>query len=144
MTASDFIRVSSGDPHLVRGRQAVGVFVAAFGWGPMKFLAASTCLAVGLHPFGARWIQEHFVFHGAQETYSYYGPLNAVSFNVGYHNEHHDLVTIPWSHLPRLRAMAPEFYDPLHAHRSWRRLLVAFLRDRRVTLFSRVVRSTTT
>jgi sphingolipid delta-4 desaturase len=119
---------------------AIVVFTMWLGPQPLKYLLASTVLAVGLHPLGARWIQEHYVFSAGQETYSYYGPLNKVSFNVGYHNEHHDLLTIPWSRLPDVRRIAPEFYDDLHAHRSWTALLVAFLRDRRITLFSRVVR----
>lgn len=75
-----------------------------------------------------------------QETYSYDGPLNRVAFNVGYHNEHHDLITIPWSRLPRVRRIAPEFYERLDAHQSWTKLLIAFIRDRHITLFSRVVR----
>jgi sphingolipid delta-4 desaturase len=119
---------------------AVAAFVAWAGWQPLAYLIASTLFAVGFHPLGARWIQEHYIFEPGQETYSYYGPLNRVAFNVGYHNEHHDLVSIPWARLPLVRSTAPEFYDPLHAHRSWTRLLFAFLRDRRVTLFSRIVR----
>jgi sphingolipid delta-4 desaturase len=119
---------------------AMAAFVWWLGAAPLKYLLASTVFAVGLHPLGARWIQEHYVFTPGQETYSYYGPLNHVAFNVGYHNEHHDLITIPWSRLPRVRGLAPEFYDSLNAHRSWTRLLVTFLRDPRVTLFSRVVR----
>jgi sphingolipid delta-4 desaturase len=119
---------------------AVIAFVWWFGWAPLKYLVASSILAVGFHPLGARWIQEHYVFAQGQETYSYYGPLNRVSFNVGYHNEHHDLVTVPWSRLPRIRAGAPEYYDTLRSHGSWTGLLVAFLRDRDVTLFSRIIR----
>ena len=119
---------------------AMGALVWWLGSAPLKYLFASTIFAVGLHPLGARWIQEHYVFTPGQETYSYYGPLNKVAFNVGYHNEHHDLITIPWSRLPRVRDLAPEFYDSLSAHRSWTALLVTFLRDSRVTLFSRVVR----
>jgi sphingolipid 4-desaturase/C4-monooxygenase len=119
---------------------AIAVIVRLAGPAPLWYLAASSVLAVGLHPLGARWIQEHYVFAPGQETYSYYGPLNRVSFNVGYHNEHHDLVSVPWARLPRVRALAPEFYEPLHAHMSWSALLVTFLRDREVTLFSRVVR----
>jgi sphingolipid delta-4 desaturase len=115
--------------------------VAMFGWDPVKYLAVSALLAVGLHPLGARWIQEHYVFAPGQETYSYYGPLNTVAFNIGYHNEHHDLMTIPWSRLPRVRAAAPEFYDHLHAHRSWTKLLLTFLGDSNVTLFNRIVRA---
>jgi sphingolipid delta-4 desaturase len=119
---------------------ALAALVLTLGWAPLKYLLASTVLAVGLHPLGARWIQEHYVFEPGQETYSYYGPLNNVAFNVGYHNEHHDLVSIPWSRLPRVRAIAPEFYEPLRSHQSWTRLLVTFLRNRQVTLFSRIVR----
>ena len=55
-------------------------------------------------PLGARWIQEHYTFVQGQETYSYYGILNRLAFNIGYHNEHHDFMTIPWYRLGRLRA----------------------------------------
>jgi sphingolipid delta-4 desaturase len=117
----------------------IGLFAYA-GSGPFKYLGASTICGIGLHPLGARWIQEHFALVDRQETYSYYGPLNKVSFNVGYHNEHHDLVTVPWSRLPQIRRMAPEFYDNLHSYRSWTALLVRFTVDRRITLFQYVVR----
>jgi hypothetical protein len=63
------------------------------GWPPLKYLIVSSIFAIGLHPLGARWIPGHRSRHG-QETYSYYGPLNKVSFNVGYHNEHHDIVAV--------------------------------------------------
>src|SRR5207245_7487385 len=63
-----------------------------------------------------------------------------VSFNVGYHNEHHDLVTIPWSRLPQVRRIAPEFYEGLHAYTSWTGLLARFLRDPNITLFNTIIR----
>jgi sphingolipid delta-4 desaturase len=123
---------------------AVSAAVVYFaGWQALLYLVLSTIFSVGLHPVGARWIQEHFVMRVGQETYSYYGPWNRVAFNVGYHNEHHDLMTVPWSRLPRLRSIAPEFYDGLYAHRSWTRLLFRFLFDRKLTLYSRVVRPST-
>ncbi len=111
------------------------------GWMPLLYLVLSTIFGVGLHPVGARWIQEHFVIRVGQETNSYYGPWNRLAFNVGYHNEHHDLMTVPWSRLPRLRSIAPEFYDGLYAHRSWSRLLIRFIREPALTLHSRVVRT---
>jgi sphingolipid 4-desaturase/C4-monooxygenase len=121
---------------------AMALLYAYAGTGPMIYLLLSSIFAVGLHPLGARWIQEHFVFEGEQETYSYYGPLNRVCFNMGFHNEHHDFVTIPWSRLPALKAAAPEFYDTLYAHRSWTRLLFRFIFDRDCGLYDRVVRKT--
>jgi sphingolipid delta-4 desaturase len=118
------------------------LFVAWAGGGPFKYLVTSTVFAIGLHPLGARWIQEHFALTPGQETYSYYGPLNKVSFNVGYHNEHHDLVTIPWCRLPQVRRIAPEFYEGLHAYTSWTALLARFVRDPDITLFNCIVRPT--
>ena len=104
-------------------------------------LVASFFFSVGFHPVGARWVQEHYTLDSAQETYSYYGPLNLVALNVGYHNEHHDFPNIPWNRLPRLKALAPEFYDTLKSHRSWTRLWLQFLVNPQYNLFSRVERA---
>jgi sphingolipid delta-4 desaturase len=110
------------------------------GFAGLAYLVLSTFFGVGFHVVGARWIQEHYTFVAGQETYSYYGPLNRIAFNIGYHNEHHDLVRIPWVHLPKVKALAPEFYDHLHAHRSWARVLQRFFFDRDLTLYSRITR----
>ena len=112
-----------------------------FGFKAFAYLVLSFVFAIGLHPLGARWIQEHYVVSPPQETYSYYGPLNLLSFNVGYHNEHHDFPSVPWNRLPQIRKLAPEYYDTLVYHTSWVRLLFRFLLDKNITLFSRVVRS---
>jgi sphingolipid delta-4 desaturase len=111
--------------------------------GPKAFLylAVSFFFSVGLHPLGARWIQEHYLVFEGQETSSYYGPLNAVALNVGHHNEHHDFPSVPWNRLPAIRRAAPEVYDALRFHRSWTLLLLRFVFDRRLSLFSRMIRS---
>jgi len=105
------------------------------------FLGLAFLFSIGLHPLGARWIQEHYLAHGTQETYSYYGPLNRLALNVGYHNEHHDFPSVPWNRLPALRAAVPQAYDTLVAHTSWTGLLLRFLFDQELTLFSRMVRN---
>jgi sphingolipid delta-4 desaturase len=120
------------------------VFVAGFWYfaGPkaLVYLTASFFFSVGLHPLGARWVQEHYLTHGEQETYSYYGMLNTVSFNVGYHNEHHDFPSVPWNKLPQIRKQAPGFYNSLSYHTSWTKLFLRFLFDKELSLFSRIVR----
>ena len=126
---------------------AIQIAVNAAAWlvlGPkaVAYFALSFFFSIGLHPLGARWIQRHYMTgDGTQETFSYYGALNVVAFNVGYHNEHHDFPSVPWNKLPRIRAAAPEVYDTLAAHQSWTRLLFHFLFDRNLSLFSRMVRS---
>lgn len=115
--------------------------VLFFGWNGLLYLLASLVFAIGLHPLGGRWIQEHYTLTPAQETASYYGPLNLVALNVGYHNEHHDFPSVPWNKLPRIRAIAPEFYDTLTWEKSWTGLLLRFIFDERYSLFSRVTRA---
>ena len=120
----------------------VSALIYGWGWASLFYLLLSSIFAIGLHPVGARWIQEHYLTHpGGQETFSYYGPLNTVAFNVGYHNEHHDLMRVPWMHLPKIRKAAPELYEPLYHHTSWTRLLFRFLFDPAIGLHSRVVRT---
>lgn len=119
---------------------AMAVFLYFAGWSGFLFLGISMLMAGGIHPTSGHFISEHYVFHEGQETYSYYGPLNLVTFNVGYHNEHHDFPRIPGSRLPELKKMAPEFYDNLHSYKSWTGVIVKFLFDRNITLFSRTKR----
>jgi len=114
--------------------------VTAFGGNALLYLAASWVFSIGFHPLAGRWIQEHFTLDPQQETASYYGPLNRVALNVGYHNEHHDFPAVPWNRLPRVRALAPEFYDALKTPPSWTGLWLAFLLDPRYSLYSRVLR----
>lgn len=113
-----------------------------FGPKALVFMLLSFFFSVGLHPLGARWIQEHYLtLSETQETYSYYGPLNAVAFNVGYHNEHHDFPSIPWNKLPQLKKSAPTYYDTLFSHQSWTKLFFRFLFDKNISLYSRITRN---
>jgi sphingolipid delta-4 desaturase len=117
---------------------AIWVFI---GPKAFVFMLLSFFFSVGLHPLGARWIQEHYLtLDENQETYSYYGPLNAVAFNVGYHNEHHDFPSVPWNKLPELKKDASEYYDSLKYHTSWTKLFLRFLFDRNISLYDRIVR----
>lgn len=111
-----------------------------FSFTALIYLLASTIFGLGLHVVGARWVAEHYIFDDDQETYSYYGPLNPVIFNVGYHVEHHDLVKIAWPNLPKVKKIAPEFYDHLKFHPSYSKLLFRYLTDKKMTAFRRLVR----
>ncbi len=114
----------------------------AFGGKGLAYLIAGTLLGMGIHPMAGHFIAEHYTFVPGQETYSYYGPLNWLSFNVGYHNEHHDFPFIPGSRLPALRAAAPEFYDGLPHHNSWVLVIARYISDAAIGPFSRVKRAT--
>lgn len=117
------------------------LYLYFFGWFPVFFLVISIFISGGLHPVAGHFISEHYVVEEGQETYSYYGPLNRVAFNVGYHNEHHDFPNIPGSRLPKLKEMAAPYYNNLHECKSWSKLLLRFVFDKNITLFSRIKRS---
>jgi len=112
------------------------------GGKALLYLLTSTLLGFGLHLASGHLIAEHFVTSaGGEETYSYYGPVNWVNFNVGYHNEHHDFPRIPWSNLPKLKAIAPDFYDNLPQYTSYTRVFLRYIFDSKITPFSRVKRA---
>lgn len=92
---------------------------------------------LGKQPGGAR---ESSNLAPVPETYSYYGPLNILTYNVGLHNEHHDFPAIPWTRLPVLRVIAKEFYADLPCHQSWIRVMWQFVWDTEVGLWCRVKR----
>lgn len=113
-----------------------------FGFKALLYLTASLFFSVGLHPLGARWIQEHFLTHGDhQETKSYYGRLNVPNLNVGFHNEHHDFPSVPWNKLPEIKRLAGQHYDSLGYHTSYTKLLLEFLFNKELSIYSRTARS---
>ncbi len=120
----------------------IGINIAVYfyiGSFALLYLGLSTLFALGLHPLGGRWIQEHYITKDGQETYSYYGILNKLTFNMGFHNEHHDFMQVPWIHLPKLKKMAPEYYENLHSYQSWTKVLLNFIFNPKMDSFSRII-----
>jgi len=111
------------------------------GWSVLAYFIMSSFFAGSLHPCAGHFIAEHYLWDGLeQETYSYYGWLNVLAYNVGYHNEHHDFPSIAWTRLPALRRLAPEYYDILPSHPGWVMVIVNFIRDGEVGMFARAKR----
>ncbi|OQE21138.1 hypothetical protein PENSTE_c012G07437 [Penicillium steckii] len=138
---------------------------------PLYYFIASSFLAGSLHPCAGHFIAEHYFFSKVKtggtesllelkfkpqaktegpsvldglsppETYSYYGPLNILTYNVGLHNEHHDFPAIPWTKLHKLHEIAKEFYEPLPCHRSWVWVIWTFILDKDVGPWCRVKRA---
>jgi len=117
-----------------------GLMVYVFGWEVMIYFIGSTFFAGSIHPTAGHFIAEHYVFEGKTETYSYYGPLNRLTYNVGYHNEHHDFPNVAWSSLPKVREIAPEYYDHLPQCKSWFGCLMKYIFDDSISPYSRVKR----
>lgn len=132
------------------------IIAQTMGRNALIYFLMSSFLAGSLHPLAAHFIAEHYVFDPPTiddsstpehvkntpipETYSYYGPLNVFTYNVGLHNEHHDFPAVPWTRLPKLYEIAKEFYDPLPKHKSWVLVIWNFILDERVGLWCRVKR----
>lgn len=110
-------------------------------WSTLYWLL-SGFLAGSLHPLAGHFLAEHYLFDGdsSQETFSYYGPWNYVTFNGGYHVEHHDFPHIPWTRIDQVRKIAPEYYDHLKTVDSWGMLLIRFLFDSKMSSYSRIKR----
>ncbi|KAG8937053.1 hypothetical protein FRC02_008160 [Tulasnella sp. 418] len=117
------------------------ILVKYLSHNALFYFIMSSFFAGSLHPCAGHFIAEHYLWDGLnQETYSYYGPLNILAYNVGYHNEHHDFPSIAWTRLPALRALAPEFYDTIPSHPSWPMVIYNFIFDDNVGMFARAKR----
>lgn len=123
------------------------------GANAVLYLLLSSFLAGSLHPIAGHFIAEHYVYETVTptqkdpknkvpipETFSYYGPLNLLTYNVGLHNEHHDFPAIPWTRLPAVYKIAREFYEDLPRHESWTYVIWRFIWDENVGLNCRVKR----
>ncbi|KAL7680409.1 putative sphingolipid delta4-desaturase [Plasmopara halstedii] len=110
------------------------------GLSGLCYLILGSLLGAGIHPVAGHFIAEHYEFILGYETYSYYGILNRLTFNVGLHNEHHDFPFVAGSRLHELRALAPEFYENLPSHDSWIKVMVNYVMDDNVNAYSRVKR----
>lgn len=119
-------------------------FSIAYFWGlrSLGYLLLGTFFSMNFHPFAGHFISEHFIFPGNdpyQETSSYYGLWNALTYNVGYHNEHHDFPRVPGSKLPLVTEIAKDFYQMPHCG-NWMSIMWQFLLTPSVTPFNRVKR----
>ena len=123
------------------------------GVNALWYMIISSFFAGSLHPCAGHFIAEHYVFEKqptdakdtktlapVPETFSYYGPLNMLTYNVGLHNEHHDFPAIPWTRLPTLHEIATDFYTDLPHHKSWTWVIWQFIWDKEVGLWCRVKR----
>ena len=127
--------------------------VKYWGWNSLMYFLLSSFFAGSLHPTAGHFVAEHYIFDPPaqfkefespppMETHSYYGPLNMLTWNVGYHNEHHDFPYVAWSKLPVLRETAPEFYNQVPEIKSWCWIIVEFIFNHDVTMYNRVKRHT--
>jgi sphingolipid delta-4 desaturase len=111
-------------------------------WGSdaLLFTFVAGLSSIGPHPAAVHIIAEHYEFIPGQESYDYLGIWNIPNINMGYHLEHHDFPNCPWHNLPKIRAIAPEFYEYLPYHTSYWSVWKKFITDSNFTLFSRTIR----
>jgi len=102
------------------------ILLTCFGWYPFLYQFIASMSMNGLHPLGMRQVQEHYFLVKGQPTNSVYTSWHTIFLNIGHHNEHHDFANIPWNRLPKLTAIAPEYYMNLKYYTSYIQVLVEF------------------
>jgi len=109
-----------------------------FGGKALSYLLLGTYFGLSINPVGGHLIAEHYEFVKGQDSYSYYGWINYINFNVGMHIEHHDFPNVPWSKLPLVRKIAPEFYNNLPQMESYADVLFKYVFDGSMGPWSRI------
>lgn len=104
----------------------------------LLYLALSGFISMGLHPLAMHTVAEHYEFVKGQESYDYIGIANIINLNLGYHIEHHDFPQVPWRYLPKVREIAPEFYENIPTHRSYLKVAYNYIFDDDMGPYSRI------
>lgn len=87
------------------------VIVKFMGVRALGYFLMSSFLAGSLHPCAAHFIAEHYLWDGLdQETYSYYGPLNILAYNV---SPSHRRIFVPLLTVARLDTTMNTTTSPL-------------------------------
>jgi len=117
------------------------------------YMLLGMILSQSMHPANARQVQRHINLYSKKEengaggedvpvherklnTFSYYGGLNLLTLNVGFHVEHHDFGNIAWSRLPEVRRIAGEKWYPSKGayHSRGFAEIFAFILNPKITL----------
>lgn len=142
----------------------LGLLYSVCGISSIGYLLMATLFGLGLHPCAGHFIAEHYTnlasssgphqtgrtpfMKGGKElypdeTFTYRGPLNLVSYNVGIHVAHHDFPFVAGFNLPALEKLAPEFYEHLPVTKSWPGTIYDYIMSE-CNPFDRVKRKTAT
>uniref|UniRef100_A0A915L518 Sphingolipid delta4-desaturase N-terminal domain-containing protein n=1 Tax=Romanomermis culicivorax TaxID=13658 RepID=A0A915L518_ROMCU len=117
------------------------IFLLYKGWVDLwLYFIFSALLANESHMFGFWGVSSHVEFLKDKETTSYYGWMNKIFLNFGYHMEHHDFPSIPSKYLPEVTKIAPEFYEDSFTFDSFYSAVVKFLFDPNLGIRSRLKR----
>lgn len=92
----------------------------------LRLLGALLC-SISWHPFALHHYFEHFgissTASNVPKSNSYYGRMNWLTFNIGYHAEHHDNPRLSWDQLPQSKApeytqIVNEYFQPFFSFLS--------------------------
>lgn len=117
----------------------LSLLVKVCGAVSVLYLLCATLFGLGFHPCAGHFIAEHYTCLSSggnhhtgmtpfkvggtelypDETFTYRGPLNLVSYYVGIHVAHHDFPFVAGFRLAEVEKMAPEYYDHLPVTNSW-------------------------
>lgn len=130
-------------------------FVLYLSLPAFVYLILGMALSQSMHPANARQVQRHIKLNTKEKggagytedantplhkyklnTYSYYGGMNFLTLNVGFHVEHHDFGNIAWTRLPELRRIAGEKWYPTKAAYHTRGVseIISFITNPQITL----------
>jgi sphingolipid delta-4 desaturase len=85
------------------------------GWKAYLYILTSMWVNDCIYIQGSKNFADHWVDQDKAYACSYYGWINRINFNIGYHREHHDFPNIPGRYLPQVTQIARDYYsDPVN------------------------------